>query len=67
MTNECDLEKIRKEADMVWSRYYPGIYLEGLRKTTKVSVKIEGEEHAKLTCLFAKRIYIEIKQEKIRT
>jgi hypothetical protein len=29
------LERIWKEAVMVSSRHYPGIYLEGLRKTTK--------------------------------
>jgi hypothetical protein len=37
------LERIRKEADVVWSSYFPGIYLEGLRKPTKASVKVEGE------------------------
>jgi hypothetical protein len=38
MTDE--LERIQKESnvDRLW--YYPGIYLEGLRETTKMSVRI---------------------------
>lgn len=30
-----ELERIQKEVIVVYSRYYPGICLEGLRKTTK--------------------------------
>jgi hypothetical protein len=30
------LEMIWKEAVVSWSRYYPGIFLEGLNKTTKI-------------------------------
>jgi hypothetical protein len=31
-----ELEGILKEVFMASSRYYPGIYLEGLKKTTKI-------------------------------
>jgi hypothetical protein len=30
-----DLERIWKEAAMAYSKYYPGICLDGLRKTTE--------------------------------
>jgi hypothetical protein len=33
-----NLEGMCQEAVMAWSRYFPGICLEGLRKTTKTSV-----------------------------
>jgi hypothetical protein len=36
-----ELEKIWEETLVVSSRYYPDIYLEGLRKTTKSSVPAE--------------------------
>jgi hypothetical protein len=35
-----DLRRISKEAIMYNLRQYPGTYLEGLRKTTKKSVRI---------------------------
>jgi hypothetical protein len=40
MTDE--LERIWREAVMAYSRYYPSICLEGLRETTKTSVRIPG-------------------------
>jgi hypothetical protein len=33
-----NLEGVCQEAAMAWSRYFPGICLEGLRKTTKTSM-----------------------------
>jgi hypothetical protein len=35
-------ERIWEEVMVAYSRYYPGICLEGLRKTTKTSVRIAG-------------------------
>jgi hypothetical protein len=37
-----ELERMWKEAVVAQLRYYPGICLEGLRKTTKTSVRIAG-------------------------
>jgi hypothetical protein len=37
-----ELKRIWKEVIMDYSRYYPGICLEGLRKTTKTSVRPAG-------------------------
>jgi hypothetical protein len=36
-----ELERIRKEAEVSYSRYCPGIYLEGLRNTMR-NMKLAG-------------------------
>jgi hypothetical protein len=38
-----DLERIWHEESMALRRYYTGILLEGLRKTTKTLVMISGD------------------------
>lgn len=35
-----ELEIVSKEVDVAYSRYYPDIFLESLRKITNISVRI---------------------------